>query len=98
MKTEISHEELEAAGWDHKQSDWYYFSPTWGSDTHIHMGGNNISGTLRLKYISLKVKDSFAGKIFDEDRMIMNWGLLEDSRSVPFDVAIEFRRALRVAM
>ena len=97
MKTEITHDELTAAGWTHRQSDWYYFSPSWGPDTHVHLGGSNISGKLQLKFISLKVKDAFAGKIYDQERMITNWSLLEEAR-IPFDVAIELRRALRVAM
>lgn len=98
MRTEIPHDELIAGNWSHFASDWYYYSPSWGRDTHIHIGGNNSGGKLRLSFISLKVKDRFAGKVYDADRLVSDWGLLEDPSRVPYDVAIEFRKALKVAL
>jgi hypothetical protein len=93
MKTEISTRTLAQAGWNHSASDWYFYSPTWGSDTHIHLGGSSRNGAIQIEFISLKVKDKFAGRIYG-DFEGTNWGLLEDPHRIPYDVAIEFREAL----
>ncbi len=95
MKTSVSTDELTAGGWVHYASDWYYYSPSWGSTTHIHVGGSNKGGTLQVAFISFKVKDRFAAKMYDAERMISDQSVLEDDTKIPYDVAIEFRRALK---
>ncbi len=80
-------------GWVHQASDYYYYSPSRGSTTHIHIGGSTTNGTCKVKFISLKVNDSFAGKIYDAERFggASNWGALDD---IDTSVATEFRKAL----
>lgn len=80
-------------GWKHQASDYYYYSPTRGSTTHIHIGGSTRSGYCEIKFISLKVNDSFAGKIYDRDLSggASNWGALD---AIDTTVATEFRKAL----
>lgn len=79
-------------GWGHAASDYYYYSPSRGSTTHIHIGGSTRSGICDVKFISLKVNDSFAGKIYDLDKGgLSNWGVLD---AIDEAVASEFRKAL----
>jgi len=80
-------------GWDHRSSDYYFWSPSRGNTTHIHIGGSTRSGACTVKFISLKVNDSFAGKIYDVDQWegASNWGALD---AIDTTVATEFRRAL----
>jgi hypothetical protein len=80
-------------GWDHTASDYYYNSPSRGSTTHIHIGGSTRSGGCTIKFISIKVNDSFAGKIYDLEKFggMGNWGMLD---TIDLTVASEFRKAL----
>jgi len=89
----ISSETFRHNGWVHQASDYYYYSPSRGSTTHIHIGGSTINGTCNVKFISLKVNDSFAGKVYDLEKYngASNWGALDD---IDTTVASEFRKAL----
>ncbi len=89
----ISEETFRHHGWKHQSSDYYYYSPSRGSTTHIHIGGTTRMGVCEVHFISLKVNDSFAGKIYDKDRFggCSNWGVLDD---IDITVATEFRKAL----
>jgi hypothetical protein len=89
----ISEDTFRHHNWVHESSDYYYYSPTRGATTHIHIGGSTRSGVCTVDFISLKVNDSFAGKIYDVNKFggCSNWGALD-----PIDktVATEFRKAL----
>lgn len=89
----ISEDTFRHHGWVHRSSDYYYFSRSRGDTTHIHIGGNTRSGVCTVKFISLKVNDSFAGKIYDEEIAggASNWGALD---AIDTQVATEFRKAL----
>lgn len=89
----ISEDTFRHHGWTHVSSDYYYFSRSRGSTTHIHIGGSTRLGSCEVSFISLKVNDSFAGKIYDHERFggCSNWGALDD---IDLGVASEFRKAL----
>ena len=93
VQPQISSDTFRHNGWVHYASDYYYYSPTRGSTTHIHIGGSTSSGVCNVKFISLKVNDSFAGKIYDIDKDggASNWGALD---AIDTTVATEFRKAL----
>ena len=78
-------------GWSKRGSDYYYFSPSRGENTHIHIGGNTRSDECVVNFISLKVDDRFAGKIWDTDMVYSNWGALD---AIDLAVASEFRKGL----
>ena len=89
----ISETSFRHNGWSHAASDYYYDSPTRGRTTHIHIGGSTRSGGCSVRFISIKVNDSFAGKIYDLEKFggMSNWGMLDN---IDLTVASEFRKAL----
>jgi hypothetical protein len=89
----ISEDTFQHHGWKHQSADYYFFSPSRGDTTHIHIGGSTRSGVCTVNFISLKVNDTFAGKIYDVSKFggCSNWGALD---GIDTTVATEFRKAL----
>jgi hypothetical protein len=78
-------------GWTKYGANYYFYSPSRGSTTHIHIGGSAHGDSFGVTFISLKVNDSFAGKIWDKDMIYSNWGVLD---GIDHTVASEFRKGL----
>lgn len=90
----VSYRDLLSAGWEKGAGGAWYLKMPNDSQTHLHLGGSG-SDPIRVKFVSIKHKDSYHAHYYNEGHFI-NRGNLED---LPEDVQTLFRVGLnRIGM